>query len=141
MPACPECGKQWPPGYTSCPNDGSRLSIAPAGVQGATAPATAGSFGPTLALAKRDEPDELGPGSIVGEYRIENKLGEGGMGTVYGARHPLIGKRVAIKVIKRELSASKDAVERFTREAQAINQIGHANIVDVFNFGTLPDGR
>jgi serine/threonine protein kinase len=97
-----------------------------------------GSAAPTLAV-NLDE--DLPPGSQAGEYVIERKLGEGGMGAVYGARHPLIGKRAAIKVIKRELSASQEAVDRFIREAQAVNQIGHPNIVDVFGFGRLPDGR
>jgi serine/threonine-protein kinase len=85
--------------------------------------------------------EDLPPGSHAGEYRIEKKIGEGGMGSVYGARHPLIGKRAAIKVIKRELSNSREAVERFVLEAQSVNQIGHPNIVDVFGFGQLPDGR
>jgi serine/threonine-protein kinase len=95
-------------------------------------------FEPTQALAVTEE---LPIGTLAGEYQIEKKLGQGGMGAVYGARHPVIGKRAAIKVITRELSASAEAVERFVREAQAVNQIGHPNIVDVFGFGKLPDGR
>jgi serine/threonine-protein kinase len=54
---------------------------------------------------------------------------------------PLIGKRVAVKVIRHELCRSAEAVERFVQEACAANEIGHPNLVDVFNFGTLPDGR
>src|SRR4051812_6379817 len=80
-------------------------------------------------------------GSMVGEYRVEGKLGEGGMGTVYAAVHPVIGKRVAIKVLKAQLCTSPDLVERFVGEARAVNQIGHPNIVDIFAFGALPDGR
>ncbi len=96
----------------------------------------------TLAVAQPQPSDEdLPPGTPVGEYVIEKKLGEGGMGAVYGARHPVIGKRAAVKVIKRELSASAEGVDRFVREAQAVNTIGHPNIVDVFGFGRLPDGR
>jgi serine/threonine-protein kinase len=98
----------------------------------------------TGALATQPQPvndEDLPPGSQAGEYVIERKIGEGGMGAVYGAKHPVIGKRAAIKVIKRELSASAEGVDRFVREAQAVNQIGHPNIVDVFGFGTLPDGR
>jgi serine/threonine-protein kinase len=98
----------------------------------------------TGALAMATQPisdEDLPAGSQAGEYVIERKIGEGGMGAVYGARHPVIGKRAAIKVIKRELSASAEGVDRFVREAQAVNQIGHPNIVDVFGFGTLPDGR
>jgi len=91
--------------------------------------------------ASAAEDEALPPGTIVGEYRVERKLGEGGMGTVYGARHPLIGKRAAIKVISRQLCASGEATQRFILEAQSVNRIGHPNIVDVFSFGTLPDGR
>ncbi|HET9989952.1 MAG TPA: serine/threonine-protein kinase, partial [Kofleriaceae bacterium] len=80
-------------------------------------------------------------GSLAGEYRIEHKIGEGGMGTVYGARHTLIGKRAAIKVIRSELSANPNAIDRFVLEAQSVNKIGHPNIVDVFGFGQLDDGR
>src|SRR5688500_10823932 len=63
------------------------------------------------------------------------------MGDVYAARHPLIGKRAAIKVIKRHLAASPEAVERFLREARAVNQVEHGNVVDVFAVGRLDDGR
>jgi len=84
---------------------------------------------------------ELEDGDVVGEYRIEGKVGSGGMGTVYGAVHPVIGKRAAIKVLRPELCTSTEAIERFVQEARAVNQIGHPNIVDVFGFGTLPDGR
>ncbi len=97
--------------------------------------------GALAAATALEHSDELAPGSPAGEYEIILKIGEGGMGSVYGARHPLIGKRAAIKVIHRGLAESAEAVERFIREAQAVNQIGHPNIVDVFGFGQLPDGR
>src|SRR5688572_9683158 len=80
-------------------------------------------------------------GSVVGEYKIEQLVGEGGMGQVYGAIHPVIGKRAAIKVLRRELCADPETIQRFVMEARAVNQIGHPNIVDVFAFGSLPDGR
>ncbi|MCA9675409.1 MAG: serine/threonine protein kinase, partial [Myxococcales bacterium] len=83
----------------------------------------------------------LTAGELVGEYRIERKIGEGGMGVVYGAVHPLIGKRAAIKVLNKALCMQPEAVERFVTEARAANQIGHPNIVDVFAFGNLSDGR
>jgi serine/threonine protein kinase len=83
----------------------------------------------------------LGPGTEVHGYIIEGELGKGGMGFVYSATHPLIGKRAAIKVLKPEVSKSPIIVERFIQEARAVNQIGHPNIIDIFAFGTLPDGR
>jgi serine/threonine-protein kinase len=85
--------------------------------------------------------EELAPGTLVGEYRVERKIGAGGMGVVYGAKHPVIGKRAAIKVLNSKYSADREAVQRFVLEAQAVNQVAHANIVDIFSFGALPDGR
>lgn len=95
------------------------------------------------AYPRTGQPDlaELAPGTVVGEFCIERKLGQGGMGTVYGAVHPVIGKRGAIKVLLEELCRDQKQVERFVQEARAVNQIAHPNIVDVFAFGTLPDGR
>ncbi len=84
---------------------------------------------------------ELPSGTTVGEYVIDKKIGEGGMGVVYSATHPLIGKRAAIKVIAVDLGADPVVVQRFVQEARSVNQIGHPNIVDVFAFGALPDGR
>ncbi|MEP6859910.1 MAG: protein kinase [Deltaproteobacteria bacterium] len=84
---------------------------------------------------------QLAPGTNVGGYVVEDVLGTGGMGVVYAATHPLIGKRAAIKVLKPELSHEPAAVERFVTEARAVNQIGHPNIVDIFDFGALDDGR
>jgi serine/threonine-protein kinase len=85
--------------------------------------------------------DDLAPGTMVGEYQIEGRLGAGGMGVVFSAIHPVIAKRAAIKVLRPELSVDHSAVERFIQEARSVNQIGHDNIVDIFSFGNLPDGR
>ena len=84
---------------------------------------------------------DLVAGSPVGEYEIEAQIGEGAMGTVYSAVHPLIGKKVAVKVLKPELCANQTTLDRFLHEAQAVNKIGHPNIVDVFSFNELADGR
>ena len=85
--------------------------------------------------------DALQPGDIVDDYRIERTIGFGGMGTVYAAVHHVIDKRVAIKVLRRDLCADPEAVARFVQEARAVNRIGHRNIVDVFGFGVTDDGR
>ena len=63
------------------------------------------------------------------------------MGKVYRAVHPLIGKKVAVKVLNGELAENENAVKRFTLEARAVNEIRHHNLVDIFTFGRLPDGR
>jgi serine/threonine protein kinase len=85
--------------------------------------------------------DELLPGTAVGDYDIEGEIGHGGMGVVYRATHPVIGKQAAIKVLRRDMAKNRDTVERFIQEARSVNQIGHPNIVDIFAFGTLADGR
>ncbi len=84
---------------------------------------------------------DLIEGSPVGEYEVQAQIGEGAMGTVYSAIHPLIGKIVAIKVLKPELCANQASIDRFVQEAHSVNRIGHPNIVDVFSLGELPDGR
>jgi serine/threonine-protein kinase len=86
------------------------------------------------------DPD-LQPGQVVGEYRVEAKLGQGGFGAVFKAAHPLIGKLVAIKVLSQRFSVDPEMVSRFVAEARAVNQIRHHNIIDIFSFGTLDDGR
>ncbi|HET9627089.1 MAG TPA: serine/threonine-protein kinase, partial [Kofleriaceae bacterium] len=83
----------------------------------------------------------VGPGTEIGGYIIDGELGHGGMGVVYSATHPVIGKRAAIKILRPHVSRSPIAVERFIQEARAVNQIGHPNIVDIFAYGALPDGR
>src|SRR5260221_13235844 len=80
-------------------------------------------------------------GKSIGNYRITSKLGEGGMGAVYLGEHPLIGKRVAVKVLLEELAANADIVNRFFNEAKAVNDIGHPNIVDIVDFGKMQSER
>jgi len=83
----------------------------------------------------------LGIGQDLGNYRIVGKLGHGGMGVVYEAEHPLIGKRVALKVIHKELSQNTEVITRFFNEARAVNQIGNDHVVDISDFGQTPDGE
>jgi serine/threonine protein kinase len=79
-------------------------------------------------------------GRKIGEYEVIARIGVGGMGEVYEGRQPLIGKRVAVKVLLPSLSNEKELVERFLAEARAVNEIRHRGIVDIFSFGQLPDG-
>jgi serine/threonine-protein kinase len=79
-------------------------------------------------------------GRMVGSYRIEKRLGRGGMGAVYAAVQPSIGSTVAIKVLHRKYAEDKAIVERFFNEARAVNLIGHENIVRIFDFGHLEEG-
>jgi len=80
-------------------------------------------------------------GQTIGNYKITAKLGEGGMGVVFLAEHPVIGKKVAMKAIHPELSRNAEVVSRFMIEAKSVNQIGHEHIVDISDFGTTPDGE
>ena len=133
MPTCRNCQKDWPAGTAFCPNDGFAFSDA-----------SQGGMAVAAVAPQMNEPpptSDLIPGMAVGEYRIDKKIGEGGMGAVYSATHPMIGKRAAIKVISAALGGDASCVNRFVQEARSVNQIGHPNIVDVFSFGELPDGR
>ncbi|MBP6741412.1 MAG: protein kinase [Deltaproteobacteria bacterium] len=80
-------------------------------------------------------------GRRLGNYDIQSKIGEGGMGLVYLGIHPQIGKKVAVKVLHEELCSKADVVARFFNEAKAVNDISHPNIVDIIDFGeTTFDG-
>src|SRR5215468_9046556 len=76
-------------------------------------------------------------GKTIGNYVVRYKLGEGGMGSVYLAEHPSIGKRVALKVLHAEFASQPDIISRFFNEARAVNDIQHPNIVDIVDFGTI----
>lgn len=77
---------------------------------------------------------------IADRYRVEKKLGQGGMGAVYLAEHMLIKKKVAIKCLHAGLASNADVVRRFHNEAVAATAIGHPNIVDVTDMGRFDDG-
>jgi serine/threonine-protein kinase len=76
------------------------------------------------------------PGSQIGRYEIQRRLGRGGMGTVYVAHDPVLGRMVAIKLFAGDLDMP-DARERFAREARAAAALNHPNIVTVYDFGEV----
>jgi serine/threonine-protein kinase len=76
-------------------------------------------------------------GQTVGNYLVTQKLGEGGMGSVYLAEHPSIGKKVALKVLHAEFSNNEEVAKRFFDEAKSVNNIGHPNIVDIVDYGVI----
>lgn len=77
---------------------------------------------------------------LAGKYRLERRLGGGGMGEVYRARNELIGRPVAIKVLHAQHAANSEVVSRFLREARAANIVRHPNVVDVLDIGQDDQG-
>ena len=80
-------------------------------------------------------------GVMLGDYRVLERIGEGAMGVVYRGEHPVIGRPVAIKLLKPEFSEDPDHVRRFLEEARSVSAARHPGIIDVFSFGQLPGGR
>ncbi len=113
MKACPKCGAEYPDTTTLCPSDG-------------------------IALEKTD--DSLLGQTLAGKYRIDERLSEGGMGTVYKGTHVLMDKTVAIKVLRPSLAADEKIVARFSREARAASKISHPHALSVTDFGEDENG-
>jgi len=79
-------------------------------------------------------------GQQVGNYVLKKLLGEGGMGAVYLAEHPRIGRQVAIKILSSYIATQPQVAQRFEAEAKLITRIEHPNIIEIFDFGSLEDG-
>lgn len=121
MRACPKCGAEYPDEVQFCPEDGTRLGAAD-------------SLSGSRAVG---EPE---PGSVLGVYRLTALVGAGAMSVIYAAEHVRLGRRVAIKLLRREFTADPAAVRRFFQEARAVNQIRHPHIVEVTDFVEEPGG-
>jgi serine/threonine-protein kinase len=99
------------------------------------------------ALSGRHQPvaslygDELNTGALAGEYCVLSTLAAGGCGTVYRVVHRVLGRTAALKVLHPDLACSPNMLARFVREACAMSKLQHPNIVDVYEFGQLLDGR
>ena len=79
--------------------------------------------------------------TLEGAYRITRPIGQGGMSAVYEAVHLRLNKRVAVKVMARELALNEEALARFQREAEITTQLGHPHLVTMMDFGTAPTGQ
>ncbi|MCA9554668.1 MAG: serine/threonine protein kinase [Myxococcales bacterium] len=80
-------------------------------------------------------------GAQLDRYLIEEHLGEGGMGCVYRARHTVLDREYAIKVLYADFANDQRFLARFRREAQSMSKVRHENIVNVEDFGTSADGK
>ncbi|MFL5354739.1 protein kinase domain-containing protein [Archangium sp.] len=139
---CETCGLTVPADTDVCPRDGTVLldsttSPFPGDAEGAR------RTSPGKTVHVMDDSSSLDPltGLKLGEYELRQRIGVGGMGLVYEGIQPLIGKRVAVKVLRPELAAAEEQVARLLAEARAVNAIRHRGIVDIFGFGQVPDGR
>lgn len=117
---CPTCGRNYTLGIEVCPEDHTPLEADP------------------TVSAKNADP-LLGQ-ILDNKYRIEARLGAGGMGTVYRALHLLIDRPVAVKVLNQRFVEDEAAQTRFRREAKAAGRLQHANAVTVTDFGQTSDG-
>ena len=79
--------------------------------------------------------ENLQPGQMLGVYRIINKIGQGGMATVYKAYQPSMDRNVAIKVLPGQLAESPEFAARFQQEARFIARLEHPHILPVFDYG------
>ncbi|HEX4404254.1 MAG TPA: protein kinase, partial [Polyangia bacterium] len=79
--------------------------------------------------------------TLGGAYQLTREIGRGGMGAVYEGVHLRLNRRVAVKLMARELATNTEALARFRREAEVTSQLGHPHIVQVFDFGEAPTGE
>ena len=86
----------------------------------------------------RPPPEAAVIGEMLGPYRVQEKLGEGGMGEVYRARDSRLDRTVAIKLLTPRLASDPEFRERFDREARAVSQLAHANICTLYDVGEVP---
>ncbi|MCA1663154.1 MAG: serine/threonine protein kinase [Myxococcales bacterium] len=115
--SCPSCGALYPADYAVCPRDATPL-------------------------ARGDAPADPLIGTILGEtYEVQRRLGEGGMGRVYEARHVRLGRHYAVKIMHQMFAADRDALARFRREATAASTIHSANVAQVFDVNATRDGQ
>ncbi len=96
---------------------------------------------PAVSLGAPDSDIPPGSGDQVGRYTLLEPIGEGAMGRVFLARHTRLGRTVALKLLKPEHSQNRDQVERFVREARAVNRIRNEHIVQIFDLVDEPAGQ
>ena len=97
---------------------------------------------PAVAAPRTKKADDPALGKVIaGRYRLEARVGEGGMGIVYRARHVLIDRVVAVKLIRPDLRGETHLRAWMLREARAANRVDHAHIIDIHDIGETDDGE
>jgi serine/threonine protein kinase len=147
MRSCLLCGAKYADNIDRCPRDGGAVVDAdtPSAEAGPDTDPTwlpPASGAPTLRrwkanAAPSDDPHPstvIPSGTELGAYKVLELLGRGGMGRVYLALHQVLGKRVAIKVLRASFAANQEAVQQFFREARAACKIEHPNVVAISDF-------
>ncbi len=126
MKFCSKCQNRYPASEQFCPDCGQPLEDSPPG----------GHDDPGR---RRTDQSSLVGRTLFGEYTIVERLGEGGMGSVYLAEQRAIDQKIALKVLHAETADNDEIVQRFHREAKVISRLSHPNIVRVFIFGRTDD--
>jgi serine/threonine-protein kinase len=156
MAACPSCGVSYGDGVTRCPKDGTllpetgptlaaRRRLAPQPPDAPLEPTSSTRrvsytfSSETLSQVAIDE--DLPPGTAVGEYQVTAKSNVDETGTLYAGVHPIIEKKVSVKILRRELSEDRAAMQRFLAHLRKVTQIAQVNVASILAFGQLPDGR
>jgi serine/threonine protein kinase len=146
MNRCPACGTNYPDDARFCTRDGTRLLGAGAATPAAGGPATPGTPPRSTNAAQRPtSAPRQGEQSLAGQvldghYRIDRKVGEGGMSFVYLATDVATGERYAIKVLSSALSDDTNAMARLRREASFGMRLAHPNICHIIRLGETEDG-
>lgn len=140
MKRCSACATEYPDTFRVCPKDGSKLDDETVLVAAPTIP-EGGETAPVSAdfLVAHRSVERIGS-TIAGRFRIETKLGEGGMGAVYKAEHIKMNRPCAIKILSASALNDPEALPRFTREAQMSSRIDHPHAVTIYDYGESEDG-
>jgi serine/threonine-protein kinase len=131
MKRCSRCHAEYPDTFKVCPQDGAKLDDETLVVDAPTVP---------VAMVPPAPSDPMIGRTIAGRFRIERKLGEGGMGAVYKAEHVKMNRSCAIKILSSSALNDPEALPRFTREAQMSSRIEHPHAIGIYDFGESEDG-
>ncbi len=120
MKFCPRCDQQFDDSVDLCPEHGLQLL--------------------RLIDPNSDQNDPLIGRTIEGRYKIDGRIGQGGMGAVYSATQAVVGRKVAVKVLKPDVAEDVNSVKRFMQEARTASSLSHPNTITIHDFGQTDEG-